>query len=214
MIKTRCACGAEVEGEAGIPVWCQACGQAVTVASPPVGAGAGGGDGRAVACEMCGASVPADQVVKIRDRVVCARCKPELVKNLQSGVAAVSGIEPEEAERIRRKIRNNNALSFAFALPGLGLQFAARTETSQARRTHDVQTAATSGILSLVGVALLIVGFGFYARMRGRSPLWGALGILSCVGLAILYFVPKHCHHCRGSQSYRVATCALCGAPM
>ena len=50
--------------------------------------------------------------------------------------------------------------------------------------------------------------------MRGRHAALGLLGLLSCLGLLILYFLPKRCHYCRQSQSYRIRECTNCGAPV
>jgi hypothetical protein len=50
--------------------------------------------------------------------------------------------------------------------------------------------------------------------MRGRSPAFGLLGLLSCIGLLILYFLSKKCLHCGTSHSYRVKECTSCGAPL
>ena len=41
-------------------------------------------------------------------------------------------------------------------------------------------------LLFPIGALLLLVGFGYYAKAKGRSPVWGALGLLSIVGLFCL----------------------------
>ena len=38
----------------------------------------------------------------------------------------------------------------------------------------------------LLGTALLLVGFAYYAKAKGRSPAWCLVAFLSCVGLIIL----------------------------
>ncbi len=40
--------------------------------------------------------------------------------------------------------------------------------------------------LLLVGTVLAFVGFGYYAKAKGRSMAWGLCGFLSFVGLVIL----------------------------
>lgn len=69
-------------------------------------------------------------------------------------------------------------------------------------------------VLQLVGVVLLMVGLGFYGAVIGRSPVLGLFGLLSCIGLLILYFFPKRCRYCASSQSYRRKECETCGAPV
>jgi hypothetical protein len=44
--------------------------------------------------------------------------------------------------------------------------------------------------ISLAGTVLLIIGLGYYARAKGHSGWWGMLGLLSCLGLIILAFLP------------------------
>jgi hypothetical protein len=45
----------------------------------------------------------------------------------------------------------------------------------------------------LLGVPLFLWGCGQYARGKGYSPYWGALGLLYILGLLVLVFMPdKH----------------------
>jgi hypothetical protein len=37
-----------------------------------------------------------------------------------------------------------------------------------------------------LGTCLLIAGLSCYARAKGRSGLWGAMGLLSIIGLIVL----------------------------
>jgi len=64
------------------------------------------------------------------------------------------------------------------------------------------------------GMALFTVGMVFYARMKGRHGAMGLFGLLSCIGLLVLHFLPKSCQNCRASASYRVKECSACGAPV
>jgi len=75
-------------------------------------------------CEFCGTTMPSDQLVTIAGKSVCARCKPEVLLNLKSGIGGGPRIAPEKAEEIRRRISRLNLLSFAFAIPGILLQIA------------------------------------------------------------------------------------------
>ena len=47
-------------------------------------------------------------------------------------------------------------------------------------------------ILMLVGVVLFIWGCMNYAVGKGHSKWLGLLGLLSCIGLIILIFLPDH----------------------
>jgi uncharacterized membrane protein len=47
-------------------------------------------------------------------------------------------------------------------------------------------------ILMLVGVVLFIWGCMNYAVGKGHSKWLGLLGLLSCIGLIILVFLPDH----------------------
>jgi hypothetical protein len=162
-------------------------------------------------CDVCKTPTSSDQLVTIGGQTVCAKCKPDVVLNLKSGVSGASRISPEKAEEIRKKISRLNLLSFAFAVPGLLLQFggAALVGGSPSR---DEATAVL--MLRLVGAPLVIAGLCFYARMKGRTWALGLFGLLSCLGLIILSVSPKFCHNCRTRDSYRAKECRACGAPM
>ncbi len=124
------------------------------------------------------------------------------------GEVAEAAISAEEADRIAMRLSKFNGLSFAFGLPGLALQFGAR-EIGLA--TGSTQTAA---LASVTGQALFVIGLGFYAALRGRKWPWAGLGLLSCVGLLVLYFMPKYCLNCVSRASYKVRTCERCGGPL
>ena len=40
--------------------------------------------------------------------------------------------------------------------------------------------------LLLVGTVLAIIGFGYYAKAKGRSMVWGLVGFLGLIGLVVL----------------------------
>jgi hypothetical protein len=82
----------------------------------------------------------------------------------------------------------------------LSLQFAGQATDQPAK-----------GLLTLLGAATLVYGLSLYARMRNQSAWWGALGLLSCLGLVILLLLPKRCHHCGAKTKGK--TCDKCGAP-
>ncbi|HET7543256.1 MAG TPA: hypothetical protein VFK05_25455 [Polyangiaceae bacterium] len=93
-----------------------------------------------------------------------------------------------------------NRTSLALGGPGLVLQGAG-----------NVMHGVTGGLASLVGIGLLIAGLSVYARMRGHSPWFGALGLFSCLGMLVLVLLPKKCFNCKAT--IKGPTCAACGAP-
>jgi hypothetical protein len=46
------------------------------------------------------------------------------------------------------------------------------------------------GPVGLLGSVLLIMGCCFYAKAKGYAWWVGLLGLLSCVGVVVLYFLP------------------------
>lgn len=163
-------------------------------------------------CDVCKTPTEADQLVTIGGQTVCAKCKPDVVLNMKSGVSGAARISPEKAEEIRKRITRLNLLSFALAVPGIALQFFGGALIAGGR--PGPEAAATILMLRLVGVPLVIAGLCCYAMMKGRSWALGLFGLLSCLGLIILAVLPKCCHHCRTMSSYRVKECGACGAPM
>jgi hypothetical protein len=103
----------------------------------------------------------------------------------------------DEKAAIGSRIKRLNDGALLLGVGGLGLQGFGR--------------ASANGWLVMGGTAALVGGLALYARMRGRNGWWGALGLLSVVGLAVLYLLPKRCHHCAANAKGKV--CAVCGAP-
>ena len=163
-------------------------------------------------CDVCKSPTSTDQLVTIGGQTVCAKCKPDVVMNLKSGVSGAARIAPEKAEEIRKKISRLNLLSFGLAVPGIALQFFGAALIPGGR--HGPEAVATVMMLRLLGAPLVIAGLCCYAVMKGRSWALGLLGLLSCLGLIILAVLPKCCHNCRTLSSYRVKECGACGAPM
>jgi hypothetical protein len=159
-------------------------------------------------CDLCKGTFTADELVPIGGKNVCARCKPDLVMNLKSGVGAVPRIDPLKAKEIKERISKFNLISFALAIPGMVLHgFALQMGTQQG-------TPPIAGALQLVAIALVIAGFCFYARMKGRSGWLGLLGLLSCLGLIILHFLPKSCQNCSSKAGHAAKECSTCGGPV
>lgn len=94
-------------------------------------------------------------------------------------------------------IAKYNRKSLLLGISGLILQFVCLCATSLtvANGKSGVTTPPdplalllAAGVL--VGVSLLIIGLGFYAKAKGYSIVYGLLGLLSCIGLLILAVLP------------------------
>lgn len=165
-----------------------------------------------IACDLCQQPSSPDQLITLSGKRICAKCKPDAVMNLKSGVGMSPRVSAEKAEEIRRKISRLNLLSFALAVPGMGLQFVGPQMLLSGQ--HGPEVAGLVLLVRLLGIPLIIGGFVCYALMKGKSGVYGLLGLLSCLGLMILHFLPKSCHNCRASASYRSKECRECGAPV
>ena len=109
-------------------------------------------------------------------------------------------IDPTSSEAIGREIARLNRNSLLFGVLGLATQ-----------TVGQGMGGLVGSILVFTGAAILVYAFSLYARMRRQSPWWGLMGLLSCVGLVVLLFLPKKCHNC-GTKTTG-ATCSNCGAP-
>lgn len=47
-----------------------------------------------------------------------------------------------------------------------------------------------SGLMALCGTAMLMFGLAWVAKSKGRTPLWGLLGVFSIIGPAVLFVLP------------------------
>ncbi|WP_437292638.1 hypothetical protein [Sorangium sp. So ce426] len=120
--------------------------------------------------------------------------------SIEPHAADVAQISPEQRLEIQKKLSRYSNLSLLCGVPGFLLQ--------------SVGRAMDNAAISLLGVALFITALVYYAKMRGRSGAWGIVGVVTCVGLALLYFLPKHCLNCAAKHSYRTKGCDRCGAPL
>ena len=78
-------------------------------------------------------------------------------------------------------IEEYNRKSFYFGIPGIILQIG-----GQLMRDSIGEPTATGVLISLVGSVLLMTGFVFYAKAKGRHPAWCLMAILSIIGLIVL----------------------------
>jgi hypothetical protein len=81
-----------------------------------------------------------------------------------------------------------NTKSLLYGVPGLVIQIASIVPLQMAVSGH----ASAPWILALcaigkwVGTGLLVAGFCYYAKAKGRNGAWGLVAFLSCIGLIIL----------------------------
>jgi hypothetical protein len=73
---------------------------------------------------------------------------------------------------------------------GVGIGWVALTLGNYAIRSGSFGGPIVGYILFLLGVPLFLWGCGQYARGKGYSPYWGALGLLYILGLLVLVFMP------------------------
>jgi hypothetical protein len=68
-----------------------------------------------------------------------------------------------------------------FFIPGIILQIIGYAMNDNAPELNPMAV-----MLLLVGTVLAIIGFGYYARAKGRSMAWGLAGFLGLIGLVVL----------------------------
>ena len=164
-------------------------------------------------CDVCRGPFSADELVSIGGKNVCAKCKPDVVMNLKSGVGAAPRIDPLKAKEIKDRISRLNLVSFALAVPGMFIQV---YSAQMARGTGPDPDSTQAGILAIQGLSslLVIAGLACYARMKGRNGFLCLLGMLSCLGLIILHFLSKICQNCGMSAGHSAKECDSCGGPV
>jgi hypothetical protein len=96
-----------------------------------------------------------------------------------------------------------NTKSLLYGVPGLLLQIGCNIPGILAANGHS----SASWFLELcaigewVGTGLLIAGFCYYAKAKGRSGAWGLVAFLSCIGLIILVCLEDKTKNKDGSPS-------------
>ncbi|MAI73184.1 MAG: hypothetical protein CMM01_20075 [Rhodopirellula sp.] len=76
-------------------------------------------------------------------------------------------------------IKRYNNLSLAIAIPGIALQFVGQFMTGGEQHILGLLTV-------LAGTLMVLVGFAYYAKAKGRNPAWCLIGVFSCLGLLIM----------------------------
>jgi len=66
---------------------------------------------------------------------------------------------------------------------GFFLQFVGGSVTAV---SHSLPLIVLGWSICLVGTVLLLIGFDFYVRSKGRSPAWCVLALLSIIGWVVL----------------------------
>jgi hypothetical protein len=80
-------------------------------------------------------------------------------------------------------IKRYKNLGFVFGVPGLVLQVVGNLMLSAQPRS------GLGFVVGLGGTVLLLTGFSYYAKAKGRHPAWCLMAFLSCFGPIILAFL-------------------------
>ncbi len=80
-------------------------------------------------------------------------------------------------------VKRYNTLSFLFFIPGIIIQIAGLVMNNN---QPEGSLNSVALLLLLVGTALAITGFGYYAKAKGRSMAWGLFGFIGLPGLLAL----------------------------
>ena len=75
-------------------------------------------------------------------------------------------------------------LSFLFFIPGIVVQIAGANLRSHHELSEPLGILAVA--LLIGGTFLTISGFGYYAKAKGRSWIWGFAGVAGLLGLLVL----------------------------
>ena len=81
--------------------------------------------------------------------------------------------------------RSHHRTSLAWGIPGVLLQIAGNTLAAVAIFGYG-KPEMGQAVLFIAGLVCLMIGLVYYAKAKGRSPIWGLLGVFSIFGLIIL----------------------------
>lgn len=109
-------------------------------------------------------------------------------------------VTEEEACAIRARASSYFKLSLLCAIPALLIQLMGRIMDNE--------------FIFGGGIVLLCLGCAFYALKKGRSPLWGLFGLLSCIGWAVIMVLGQRCRNCGRLGPSHPHDCDGCGAPV
>lgn len=114
-----------------------------------------------------------------------------------------SRVTPRRAAEIAKELRRLNRMSFTLGIPAFFIQVVANFMMGLSER-----------LCILVGAGLFVGALFFNARLRGRHAAFCLLGLLSWIGVIVLYFMPKSCLNCGTNASFTKKQCERCGAPL
>ena len=78
-------------------------------------------------------------------------------------------------------IKRYNNLSFLFFIPGIVAQVTGFMLEDKYELPEPM--AILTLVLLIGGTLMAITGFGFYAKAKGRNPIWGLVGFVGLPGL-------------------------------
>jgi len=88
--------------------------------------------------------------------------------------------EPQEYLVLEQHKRKN---FYRFIFWGFVLECVGGSVTAM---SHSLLLSVLGWSIYVVGTALLLIGFGYYVKSKGRSPAWSLLALISVIGWAIL----------------------------
>jgi len=81
-------------------------------------------------------------------------------------------------------ITRYNNLTNLFFIPGIIAQGAGSILMYENKLAEPLRILAL--LLSIGGTLMAVTGLTYYAKAKGRSPLWGVAGFISLLGLLLL----------------------------
>lgn len=135
------------------------------------------------ACNICGKEFPADALIRFRDSLVCADCKPLFVQRLQEG-AAIPGtlVYAGFWKRVGAKLIDNVILWIAgtvinlLATPFLAPLMAGAGGGTPAPGVFG-RLLAVQGVLTVVNIVIACTYTTWFVGKRGATPGKMALGL-------------------------------------
>lgn len=84
---------------------------------------------------------------------------------------------------------------------GFFLQFVGGSVTAM---SHSLPLIVLGWSVCLIGMVLLLIGFDFYVRSKGRSPTWSLLALLSIIGWIVLILLKDKSHSSLNRGNHKV----------
>ena len=141
----------------------------------------------------------------------CPACGGALPGGLETCPRCGADLEKAGRDRTVRRFRRAKLVLLLVLLAGLLLNILG-DDLVVGLGGAKKSPAAVGARLS--GVAVLILGGVFYARLKGRSGWWGLIGLLGCIGYGVLLWMEKSCLRCGTRSKDKVEECPTCRAPL